>query len=641
MHTARSRPAAALFLLGALAGPVVAQDAPRGVVRGVVLGAADSLPSPLPHAMVELVEAGRRRVVLADGLGRYLLREVAPGLVRIRALHVGHEPGQVEVLVPSGASVAVDLELVRRPVEMPEFTVLAGGVTVPDVSPRDLRVTAPAWAASEVALRTLAEGTGMAEAGVLRAVGGEGWGGDPSDPRDVLLMRGSTTDLKLVLLDGAPVYTPFHLGGLLPSFDATTMGGAALHVGGAPARYDGGLSYILDLRTRLPRRDRLRGGGALDLMSGQASVEGPLGERAGLLLAGRALHDGAALVWGGAGSPYGYADALLRFDAEPAAGHRLGVTAFANHESVFLDLASTIGLSGPDAARWGNEVVSAVYQGVAGATELDVTVAGSRYRAELPVHPAAENVAAGSADPIVGRGETERLRVAVDATRPLSGGALRLGGTVDRLGVSYGARRLAGGAPPSADAGAAGVVVGAYVDWTARASGSLAVRTGLRADRFSAGAGLRWAPRLSLHWSLSETALLTLAAGRYQYTRASDDRVRGRGLGRRRRARHELGRFGAAGSGGDRGPSRPRPGPAAVAGRAARHPGFPQGLRWARRRPGVGHVVGAGSARAARGRGAHRLARNTLNKSVPGTLDLRGGSSRAERDDRGGGRWSR
>ena len=34
-------------------------------------------------------------------------------------------------------------------------------------------------------------------------------------------------------------------------------------------------------------------------------------------------------------------------------------------------------------------------------------------------------------------------------------------------------------------------------------------------------------------------------------------------------------------------------------------------------------------------------ARNTLNKSVPGTLDLQGGSSRAERDDRGGGRWSR
>ena len=35
------------------------------------------------------------------------------------------------------------------------------------------------------------------------------------------------------------------------------------------------------------------------------------------------------------------------------------------------------------------------------------------------------------------------------------------------------------------------------------------------------------------------------------------------------------------------------------------------------------------------------VTRNTLNKSIPGTLDLRGGSSRAERDDRGGGRWSR
>ena len=38
---------------------------------------------------------------------------------------------------------------------------------------------------------------------------------------------------------------------------------------------------------------------------------------------------------------------------------------------------------------------------------------------------------------------------------------------------------------------------------------------------------------------------------------------------------------------------------------------------------------------------SHRILGNTLNKSIPGTLDLRGGSSRAERDDRGGGRWSR
>jgi hypothetical protein len=50
-----------------------------------------------------------------------------------------------------------------------------------------------------------------------------------------------------------------------------------------------GSPYILDLRTRAPWRDRLRGGGSIDLMSAQASLEGPLGPAAGVLIAERAL----------------------------------------------------------------------------------------------------------------------------------------------------------------------------------------------------------------------------------------------------------------------------------------------------------------------------------------------------------------
>ena len=294
-------------------------------------------------------------------------------------------------------------------------------------------------------------------------------------------------------------------------------------MGGAPARYDGGLSYILDLRTRSPRRDRLRGGGALDLMSGQASLEGPLGPRASLLVAGRALHDGAAPLWGGTGSPYGYADGLLRFDTQPAPGHRVGVTGFANQESVFLDLVSTLGLIGPDAARWGNRALSLVYEGGAGGTQLDATAAGSRYRAELPVPPSALEQAAGSTDPTLARGRTNRLRLALDATRPFAGGTIRFGGSVDRTVVSYGAHRLTGPSSTATDASTAGSVAGGYLDLTAGASASVSVRAGLRGDRFSSDRQLRWAPRLSVLWNLSDAALLTLAAGRYhQYARASD-----------------------------------------------------------------------------------------------------------------------
>ena len=503
-----------------------AQTAPLGEVRGVVRSAKAAAAVPLPYAMVELLGVGGRRFVLTDSLGAYVLGDVPAGLRRVRAVHIGHAAGEVEVLVPPEGAVEVDLELARKPVALPPLTVMTGPIALPDIQALDLRPGPLPWAANEISLRTLEAGTGMAEAGVTGAAGGEGGGNDPADPRDVLLMRGSTTDLKLVLLDGAPVYTPFHLAGLLPSFDATTMGGAALHLGGAPARYDGGLSYILDLRTRSPRRDRLQGGVALDLMSGQASLEGPLGARASLLVAGRALHDGATPIWGGQGSPYSYADGLLRFDSEPAPGHRLGVTAFANQESVYLDLASTLGLVGPDAARWGNQALSLVYEGEAGRTLLDVTAAGSRYGAELPVPPSTQEEASGGAGPNLARGRTDRLWLALDATRPFGGGALRFGGTFDRTGVSYGARRIEDAPSVGIDASTAGSVAGVYLDLTARASASVAVRAGLRADRFSSDEQLRWAPRLSVLWNLSDAALLTLAGGRYhQYARASDAQV--------------------------------------------------------------------------------------------------------------------
>ena len=503
-----------------------AQTAPLGEVRGVVRSAKAAAAVPLPYAMVELLGEGGRRFVLTDSLGAYVLGDVPAGLRRVRAVHIGHAAGEVEVLVPPEGAVEVDLELARKPVAPPPLTVMTGPIALPDIQALDLRPGPLPWAVNEISLRTLEAGTGMAEAGVTGAAGGEGGGNDPADPRDVLLMRGSTTDLKLVLLDGAPVYTPFHLAGLLPSFDATTMGGAALHLGGAPARYDGGLSYILDLRTRSPRRDRLQGGVALDLMSGQASLEGPLGARASLLVAGRALHDGATPIWGGQGSPYGYADGLLRFDSKPAPGHRLGVTAFANQESVYLDLASTLGLVGPDAARWGNQALSLVYQGEAGRTLLDVTAAGSRYRAELPVPPSTQEEASGGAGPNLARGRTDRLRLALDATRPFGRGALRFGGAFDRTGASYGAHRIEDAPSVGTDASTAGSVAGAYLDLSARASASVAVRAGLRADRFSSHDQLRWAPRLSVLWNLSDAALLTLAAGRYhQYARVSDAQV--------------------------------------------------------------------------------------------------------------------
>ncbi len=496
-----------------------------GPIEGVVRGNEQTSGRVLAYAIVEASTPGEHRSALADSLGRYRLEALPAGLVRLRISHPGHRSARVDVEVPAGGTVSLDVELEHRPILLAPIEVLSEPVA------RRRAPTGVDPPIPDVEMITLALSPGLGEVGLGEAAATLP-GNDPADPSDVLFMRGSTTDLKLVLLDGAPVYTPFHLGGLLSSFDAFVLGGAALHVGGAPARYDGGLSYILDLRTRSPQRDRWRGRGGVDLISGHVALEGPLGEKAGFVASTRTLHDLGAGALGGSHTPYGYRDALGRVDAELGEGHRLSATAFWNRESVRLSVdgepTNAVALPGPEDAAWGNRALALAYRGAVGDVTLDAAASASDYRAELPLRPASDN-----ADPtdtsagLLASAETSRLRLTLDASAPFGGSRVRFGGAVDRVSTRYSARRFADlGLEPSDEREANGVVAGAYVDGVRPLAPGLDLRLGVRADAFSTEGSVRWAPRVAFLWGLSADAILTVAAGRYhQYTRASDQQV--------------------------------------------------------------------------------------------------------------------
>ena len=524
-----------------LAALLQVQAPATGAIRGSVLAEVGGSLAPLSFAMVEVVTPTGARAVVSNGEGHYLIQGVpAEQPLRLRGIYVGHEETRLEVTVAAGSTITVDLVLSRKPVELPPLFV-NGSVTVPPV-PERTATPEQQEARAEMTLRALDASTGMVEAGIGDAVR-RAPGNDPTDPSDVLFMRGSTTDMKLVLLDGAPVYTPFHLGGLLRSFDEKVLGSATHHVGGAPARYDGGLSYILDLRTRAPARDRLRSSGAVDLMSAAASLEAPVTRRAGVLFSSRALHGLQSRLAGGAASPYGYLDGLARGEVDLAAGHQLSLTAFGNEESVRLSLppgvqpakeltAEALRTRRPDAASWSNAAFSATYRATWDKTAFDLNASTSRYRADLPVPlPSDTSQTDGSAGAdsrkaaLLATGATQRTRVSADAVHAGDSGALRFGAAVDHSRMSLAARRFSpvtGAGAEEYDRSADGWVLGAYVDGTRRVAPSLTVRSGLRVDRFAPG-GTRGALRLSLLWSLTEEALLTIAGGRYhQLVRTTD-----------------------------------------------------------------------------------------------------------------------
>lgn len=489
-----------------------------GSVSGMILGRFEAQVRPLPFAAVEAWGPGLHRTLMADSTGHYQLTELPAGALRIRATHPGHDPLEVDVVVPADGDALVDLELRARPVELPAVDVTTD-VRLPDADRRT--VAAEAETAGRVEAAALEIGSGAVDAGLAEAVRAFG-GNDPAQATDVLFMRGSTTDLKLVLLDGAPVYTPFHVAGLLRSFEPSVLGRADLHVGGAPARYDGGLTYILDLRTRRPRRDRLHASGSLDLLSGSAALDAPLGSRGGVVASARSLHPLGDSPLGA--SPYGYRDALLGLEVEPAPGHLIRTTGFWNRESVVLDLPGTLGVSAglaPDEAWWSNRAASATYVGRAGGFFLEGTAAASGYDATLPLQPSAPEGEPEPA-PLLASAHTRRFRSTMEAARPVSWGMVRFGLSGERTDAAFSTDPIGSGAPPQ-EAASQSTTVGGYIDVSRSLASGVTLRAGLRADRFSGDGAPRLAPRAALTWEVGPQALVTVATGRYHQNARADD----------------------------------------------------------------------------------------------------------------------
>ena len=484
-----------------------AVDAPLGTVTGTVRGQFQGETRALGYAVVEASAGTTRRAAVADSLGRYEIPDLPPGQVRLRVTHAGHEALALVVLVSAASSVAVDLELRARPVELPALEV-HGDRRILDPTDRALL----SGDLPELEVQALDLGPGVGHAGLVDAVESLP-GNDPDNPTDVLLMRGAATDLKLVLLDGVPVYTPFHVAGLIRSFEPAVLGSADLHVGGAPARYDGGLSHILELRTRNARRDRVRASSSVDLLSASAAVESPLGERAGVIASGRSLHDLGSPALGGP-RPYGYRDLLVAVDAEPAAGHELRATGFWNRESVLLDFQRV-----SEDASWSNRAGSVGYRTDLGAARLDLSMGASGYRATLPLLPSARP---GQPVPraVLATAETERLRFVAETTWGRVETPLRAGVSYEHIDATFGARTLSGG-PATSNRGSTGTA-GLFFDATRPLGPGVTVRGGMRLDRFGSRT-TRLAPRGAISWEVGPSALLTVAAGRYHQPSRTPD----------------------------------------------------------------------------------------------------------------------
>jgi outer membrane receptor for ferrienterochelin and colicin len=89
-------------------------------------------------------------------------------------------------------------------------------------------------------------------------------------------VRGGSIDQNLILLDGVPIYNPYHMWGYLSSFNADAINNVVITKGAFPARYGGRLSSVVDITMKEGNNQEWTKDFTIGLLSAKASVSGPL-----------------------------------------------------------------------------------------------------------------------------------------------------------------------------------------------------------------------------------------------------------------------------------------------------------------------------------------------------------------------------
>ncbi|HEX9107157.1 MAG TPA: carboxypeptidase regulatory-like domain-containing protein, partial [Longimicrobiales bacterium] len=379
-----------LVLSGMPSGAALAQVPAAGTGVGSIVGVVrDTGGLPVVAVLVSAsgTGAGRAsaRYVETDSLGRFRLAELAAGRWTLRASRLGYAPQQHALVVVAGEVVRQDFGLAPAAVEV-------AGVSVE--APRERqRFAADAGVTSRrLAGSDIKRIPGLAEADVMRTVQVLPGVITTSDFSSAFHVRGGAADENLILLDGFPIYNPFHLGGLFGVFNADMVSGAELLAGGFPASYGGRVSSVLNVESDPGRAGGgIDGAGGISLLASRlalgsdlsAGVAHALGLRSGRgrISARRSYFD--EVLKPIADFPYHLTDVQGYFEGWTPGGGRLTLTGYTGGDVLDFTRPNE---SFPLRVRmdWGNDMVGARWSGGWGAGRLlDLRAGFTRFGAGI------------------------------------------------------------------------------------------------------------------------------------------------------------------------------------------------------------------------------------------------------------------
>lgn len=255
-------------------GPIVsgvvnvffALQATQATVAGVVRD--QDTGEPLAGATVALTDLDR--ATRTGGDGRYALALVPPGPQHLMVRAIGYAPRTLDALVPQRGQLDINVSVRRLPFRLPAVDVRSR-IAVRGVDSGD----STRFPDRGLSIAAIMNDPKLAEVDVLQALGGGEVLLKPEAPSGVHI-RGGGADHTAYVLDGVPVFSPYHAAGVFSAWNADALSRVQLSATTPALIYPDALSGTIAAVTRTPG-DALNTQGGITNTQMRFTADGPLG----------------------------------------------------------------------------------------------------------------------------------------------------------------------------------------------------------------------------------------------------------------------------------------------------------------------------------------------------------------------------
>lgn len=251
-----------LFVCGLILGHATLYTQTR-TVSGRVVDANTGERLPYATVIIEGTKTGTQSNVE----GFFLLQNVPDTSLTLHVTYMGYAPAEVTVR-PATSTTNIIVRLTQTSIYVEGVTVSAAQTefikteAVPSLttlSPEQI-ITLPNVGQVDV-MRSLQLLPGISAT---------------DDGSSGLYVRGGTPDQNLILFDGMTVYHVDHFFGFFSAFNPDAIKDIQIYKGAFPARFGGRLSSVIDMVGKSGNTQEIHGTAGLSLLSGNATVDGPL-----------------------------------------------------------------------------------------------------------------------------------------------------------------------------------------------------------------------------------------------------------------------------------------------------------------------------------------------------------------------------